>query len=76
MSIERLILRTLLVVLDRHDLDALAQDRSQLGICELGHVTTIIVMMLDALNDLALKAICDLLKRPVCVPKTISEFIE
>jgi hypothetical protein len=34
-GIERLILRTLLVAFDRHNLDTLAQDRRQLRVSEL-----------------------------------------
>jgi hypothetical protein len=50
MSIERLTLRTLLVALDRHDLDALAEDRSQLGIAELIDVSQAVDLALDGIT--------------------------
>jgi len=63
MSIERLILRTLLVALHRFVLEALTQQRSQLGIAEFIDAGPVV----DGLDDrrrLALEPVSDLLKRP------------
>jgi hypothetical protein len=63
-SVEWLTPRTLLVALDRHDLHAPAQHRSQLGVAEFVNGAVIVDRRVDDLHGLALQAVGDLLERP------------
>ena len=63
-SIKRLTFRTLLLALNRHDANAPAQDRTQLGVAEFVNGAVVVDRRVDYLHGLAFEAIGDLLKRP------------